>query len=106
MWIAFMIWSLCTVIFLVIGIISFRSEKPAGFFAGVNPPEVKDVKKYNHTVGMIWFIGAGIFELIGIPFLFGKQNSPIFVIVLVGTVFWSIGMMISYVLITAKYTKR
>ena len=106
MWIAFMIWSLCTVIFLVIGIISFRSEKPAGFFAGVNPPEVKDVKKYNHTVGMIWFIGSGIFELIGVPFLFGKQNSPIFIIVLVGTVFWSIGMMISYVLITAKYTKR
>ncbi len=106
MWIAFMIWSLCTVTFLVIGIISFRSEKPAGFFAGVNPPEVKDVKKYNHTVGMIWFIGAGIFELIGIPFLFGKQNSPIFIIVLVGTVFWSIGMMISYVLITAKYTKK
>ena len=106
MWIAFMIWSLCTVTFLVIGIISFRSEKPAGFFAGVNPPEVKDVKKYNHTVGRIWFIGAGIFELIGIPFLFGKQNSPIFIIVLVGTVFWSIGMMISYVLITAKYTKK
>ena len=96
MWIAFIIWSLCTVIFLVIGIISFRSEKPAGFFAGVNPPEVKDVKKYNHTIGILWFIYATLMELTGLPLIFIEQNSAAFVPVILCPMAITIGMMVAY----------
>ena len=43
----FVIWSIVFAIMLGIGIWSYRSEKPVGFFTGTKPPEVKDAKKYN-----------------------------------------------------------
>ena len=103
---AFIIWSLCAAALLVIGIIDLRSEKPVGFFAGVKPPKVRDVKKYNRAVARIWIIGAVIFELLGLPFLFLKQNAAGFIIIEIGTVFWAIGLMIAYVLISGKYVER
>ncbi len=103
---AFIIWSLCAVVLLVIGIIDLRSEKPVGFFAGVKPPKVRDVKKYNRAVARIWIIGAVIFELLGLPFLFLGQNAAGFIIIEIGTVFWAIGLMIAYVLISAKYVQK
>ena len=104
--IAFIIWSVITLVFIVIGIISWRSEKPAGFFTGVKPPEVNDVVKYNHSVGTIWFVYAGLFEIFGVPFLFLKQNSAGFIIPMLGVVFSSIGLAVAYTFVLAKYQKK
>ena len=40
----FSIWSLVALVMLVIAIVDLRSEKPVGFYTGVKPPEVTDVK--------------------------------------------------------------
>ncbi len=104
--IAFIIWSICAVIFAGIAVFDRKSEKPAGFFANVRPPQVNNVKEYNRAVSNIWIVGAVIFEILGIPFLFLEQNSPGFLIVVIAVPFWAIGMMAAYLKISAKYTKK
>ena len=82
--IAFGIWTIVALVFAGIGIGAGRSKKPVGFFTTVEPPKVTDVKKYNHAVSLLWIVVAVIFEAMGIPFLFLKQNSPfVFLIVFV-----------------------
>lgn len=101
----FVIWSIVFAIILGIGIWSYRSEKPVGFFTGTKPPEVKDAKKYNHAVGILWFSYAVLLELFGIPFLFLEQNSAGFIPVYMGTIVISIGLMVGYVVIEKKHRK-
>ena len=101
----FVIWSITSVIMLGIGIWSYRSEKPVGFFTGTKPPDVKDAKEYNHAVGILWFSYAVLLEIMGIPFLFLKQNSAGFIPVFLGTIAITIGLMVGYVAIEKKYRK-
>ena len=103
MLIGFIIWSIVSAMMLGIGIWLYRSEEPVGFFTGVKPPEVKDVKKYNHAVGILWFVYAVLLEIMGIPFLFLEQNSAGFVPVMLGTILISIGLMIGYTVIERKH---
>lgn len=103
--VGFVIWSIVSAIMLGIGIWSYRSENPVGFFTGTKPPEVKDVKKYNHAVGILWFSYAVLLELFGIPFLFLEQNSAGFIPVFLGTIVISIGLMVGYVIIEKKNRK-
>ena len=105
MMVGFVIWTAVAIAIAVIGIIAGRSGKPSGFFAGVNPPEVNDVVKYNHSVGTLWVVYAVLLELFGVPLLFLKQNSAGFVISILGVVFISIGLVIAYTFILAKYRK-
>ncbi|MCR5604288.1 MAG: hypothetical protein K6G27_11395 [Lachnospiraceae bacterium] len=104
--IGFIIWSIISAVIFGIGIWSYRSKEPVGFFTGVKPPEVKDTKKYNHAVAILWFVYAALLEVMGIPFLFLKQNSAGFVPVLLGTVFISIGLMVGYTFIERKHRKN
>lgn len=101
--IAFIIWSFVALLFLAIGIRGWKSKEAIGFFTFMKPPLVRDVNRYNHSVSMIWIIASGIFELLGIPFLFIKQNSPLFILVIFGVVALVIGMMIVYIRIETKY---
>ena len=41
----------------------------------------------------------------GIPFLFFEQNSPIFLVIILGVVILLIAMMIAYVRIEARYKR-
>lgn len=101
--IGFTIWSLVALIFLIIAIVDFRSEKPVGFYTGVKPPEVSDVKKYNRAVGIIWLVYFAVFELLGLTLLFYEQNSPAFIIPILGVVFLTIGIIVAYNMVLAKY---
>ena len=102
----FIIWSSVGVITVIIGIISWTSQDPVGFFAGVKPPEVDDVKKYNHSCGILWFVYALLYELLGLPLLFLEQNSAGFVIPLLGTIFITIGLIVTYTKIVSKHQKK
>lgn len=102
----FIIWSVVAVLLCGIGILARRSKKAVGFFAGVEPPEVRDVKKYNHAVARIWFVYAGVFELSGLPLLFLKRNSPLFILSILGVAFASIGLAVAYTFIESKYQKK
>lgn len=102
----FIFWSVMAVGLAVIGIISWRSKKPAGFFTGVKPPEVTDTVKYNHAVGTIWFVYAAVFELCGVPLLFLKRNSAGFAFMMLGVVAASIGLAVAYTVISTRYEKK
>ena len=101
--IGFVIWSLCAGVFLAIGISAWQAKKPVGFFTGQKPPEVNNVEKYNHAVAVLWFISAGVYEALGIPLLFLKQNSPGFIPVIISVPALLIAMMIAYVRIENRY---
>ncbi len=102
MLIGFFIWSIVALVFVGIGISVWRAKEPVGFFTGVEPPKVKNAKKYNHAVSILWFSYAVLLEILGLPLLFLKQNSPGFVISILGTVFISIGLAVAYNLILSK----
>ena len=106
MLIGFIIWSSITLLLLGIGIWAWNSGTPVSFFSGVKPPEVKDVRKYNHSVAILWFVYAVLFELLGIPFLFLKQNHALFVVSILGTVVITIGLVIAYQRILQKCRKE
>lgn len=108
MLIAFIIWSLIAIFFVVFGIITRKAEKPMGIWANAEPPkenEITDVKKYNKAVSKLWFVYAFVFEVLAIPFLVGEQNSPLFIFSILGALFLTIGIMVAYLGIEKKYRK-
>lgn len=103
--IGFIIWSLVAVLFVGIGISCRKSNEPVGFFTGCKPPTVEDVNRYNNAVSMLWFVSAGIYEVIGVPLLFLEQNSLWFIPIIFAVVIGLIVMMVVYLRIEAKYKK-
>lgn len=106
MLLAFIIWSIMSLVALCIAFICWRSKKEVGFFTGVKPNKVNDIKAYNRAVAKIWIVFAILFELLGIPLLFLEQNSPIFLFISIGTMFLVIGIGIAYMIVEAKYRKK
>ncbi len=102
----FILWSVVFLILLGIGLWAWKSDKAVGFYTGTKPPEVTDVRKYNRSVGILWFVYAGLFELLGLPFLFLKQNAAGFLWVVLGVVVISIGLMIVYSRILRIYEQK
>ncbi len=107
--IAFIVWSLVAVLFLVIGLVDRKSEKPVGFWSNAKPwsnvkkLEVTDIRAYNNAVSTIWIVFAIVFEILGLPFLFFGQNSLVFWAVMAGVVVLIIGIMFAYVKVEGKY---
>ena len=101
--IAFLIWTGCALLFLGTGIWCRKAEKHVGFFANSKPPEVTDIRAYNHAVSRIWFTASILLEILGLPFLFFIQNSPAFIFTYLGTVFLCLGMITCYTFIESKY---
>ena len=56
--IGFAIWSIVALTFVAIAISTYRAEEPVGFFTFVKPPVVKDIKKYNKAVSVLWLVFA------------------------------------------------
>ena len=94
--IGFAIWSIVSIIILCIGISAWNSKEPVGFFTGVKPPEVKDIRKYNHSVALLWIAYALLIEILGIPLLFLEQNSAGFIPIIFGVVIITIGLIVAY----------
>ena len=101
--VGFIIWSIVVIIFMLIGISAWKSKQEVGFFTFATPPKMKDVVKYNHAVGKLWFSFAAILEVIGIPFLFIEQNSPIFILIIFEVMILVIAVIIIYLRIEKKY---
>ena len=101
--IAFIVWSVVAVIFLIIGVSTWKAKEAAGFFTFVNPPKVKDVRQYNHAVAKLWLAAALIFEILGIPMLWIEQNSPQIIFTILGVMVLVITMMVVYTRVETKY---
>ncbi len=103
--IPFVIWTVLAVLFIVIAVRCRHSEKPAGFWANVQAPEVTDVKEYNRKVSNLWIGFSVVFELLGISFLFCRHHSPLLILPYLGTVFLALVTMVLYSQIESKYRK-
>lgn len=103
--IAFIIWSVVGVIFMIFGISSFFAKKAVGFWANAAMPEIEDTKQYNYAVGKLWLVFGLIMILLGIPLLF-RQNSSYILFSVIGLMYESIGILIVYSRIEKKYRKK
>lgn len=105
---AFILWLVIAGVMVGFGIYAIRSNRtvPFGFWANAEVFEVNDVKAYNRAVGKLWCVFGAVFALLGFPFLTG-QNSPYFIVSILGCMAEAIGAMIVYVtVIEKKYRKR
>ena len=101
--VGFAIWSIVSLVLLGIGIRTLKSRRAAGFYTGVKPPEVNDIRKYNRSVAVLWFAYAVLFELLGLPLLFLRQNSAGFLWCILGVAAITIALTAVYNRILAKY---
>ena len=104
---AFEIWSVIGLFFIIVGIYAFFSKKaqPMGFWANAKMFEVTDVRKYNAAMGKL-FIGFGIvFILLGLPLLSG-QNSALILLSAFGVMGETIITMAIYTLVIEKKYKK
>lgn len=99
----FVVCVLVALCFFGIGMSYLKSEKTVGFFSNVRPPEIREVAKFNRGIAIIWFVSAAFFVLLGVLFLFCKQNSPAFIFMVLGIMAWLIGILIAYFRVEAKY---
>ena len=104
--VGFVIWSAVFLVLLGIGILTWRSDRAAAFFSGTKPPKVSDVRKYNHTVGTLWFVYAVLFELLGIPLLLLKQKVSGLLWAVLGVAAISIGLVIVYSRILRRFEQK
>lgn len=107
---AFIIWAILGVLFIVMGIYNMNSKKakPFGFWANAEVGLIEDVKGYNRALGILWCVYGVLFTLIGLPLLgLDDQNAAMMIIPLLGTMLISIGAMVVYsVGIESKYRKK
>lgn len=106
----FVIWVICGLLFVGIGIYDYRSKKQVGFWANFDVPEVEDVIGFNKAVGRLFIIYGVVFILIGIPLIpsiFYKNMLLVF-IPIIGTVFETIWLMVYFVMKIEKdyYPKK
>ena len=105
---AFIIWALLGVAFLILGICAVFSKKemPFGFWANVKTFPVINMKAYNRAVGKLWIVYGIIFMLLGLP-LFSGQNSPYVLLSILGIMVETIAAMVVYtVVIEPKYREK
>lgn len=106
----FVIWVICGLLFVGIGIYDYMSKKQVGFWANFDVPEVEDVIGFNKAVGRLFIIYGVVFILIGIPLIpsiFYKNMLLVF-IPIIGTVFETIWLMVYFVMKIEKdyYPKK
>ncbi|MBR4776816.1 MAG: hypothetical protein IK007_04295 [Lachnospiraceae bacterium] len=99
----FFIWSAVALVLVGIGIWDWNSKTPVGFYSGIKPPKVTDVRRYNHSVAIMWFVYAFVFELLGLPLMLSEENSAGVILGAVGVVFSIIILAIAYNVILSKY---
>lgn len=107
---AFIIWAIMGVLFIVMGIYDMNSKKvkPFGFWANAEVGPIEDVKGYNRALGILWCVYGVLFTLIGLPLLIlDEQNAGLIIIPVVGGMIISIGAMAVYSIgIESKYRRK
>lgn len=105
-WMGFMVWCVCGLLMIGIGICALFSKKPVNFWANANVGEVNDVKRYNCAVAKLFCLYGMVFIVLGIPLLAG-QNSAWILLSSIGVMIESImAMVIDVLVIEKKYKKR
>jgi len=107
---AFIIWAIVGVLFIIMGIYDMNSKKakPFGFWANAEVGPIEDVKGYNRALGILWCVYGVLFTLIGLPLLIlDEQNAGLIIIPVLGAMLISIGAMAMYTVgIESRYRKK
>lgn len=103
--IGFVICCIVGVFFIVIGISSFFSKKPVGFWANVKMCEVTDARNYNKATGKLFLCFGAVFTIFGLPLLAG-QDSPLILLSIAGDMFLIITVMLVYELVIMKKYRK
>lgn len=100
---AFVIWLALGGLMIGFGIYAIHSKRavPFSFWANAKMFKVNDVGSYNRAVGKLWCGFGTVFAILGFPFLTG-QNSPYFIIPILGCMAEAIVAMIIYVTVIEK----
>lgn len=96
------IWSACALLFVGIGIYDLRAKKQVGFWSNFKEPEMRDVRGYNHAVGLLFLGFAAVFELIGV-LLFFVGESALGLLVILAVPAEVIALILIYLRIERKY---
>ena len=99
----FVIWTAVAVLLAGLGVHALKSPTPVGFYAGTEPPKVKETRRYNRSVALLWFGYAAAFEALGLPFLTLKQNAAGFLVPLLGTVAITVALLVIYQAILRRH---
>ena len=105
---AFVIWLLMSIAFVILGIYASVSKKEVafGFWANADTFPVNDVKAYNRAVGKLWIVFGIVFVVLGLPLLKG-QNNPFIILSILGIMIEAIAAMVVYTtVIEKKYRKK
>lgn len=105
---AFVIWLLMSIAFVILGIYASVSKKEVafGFWANADTFPVNDVKAYNRAVGKLWIVFGIVFAVLGLPLLKG-QNNPFIILSILGIMIEAIAAMVVYTtVIEKKYRKK
>lgn len=106
--IAFVIWAIVGVLFIVMGIYDMKSKKakPFGFWANAEVAPIEDVKGYNRALGILWCVYGVLFTLVGLPLL-DRKHSGMIMLSILGTMAITIVTMVVYIVgIETKYRKK
>ena len=78
---AFVIWLLMSIAFVILGIYASVSKKEVafGFWANADTFSVNDIRAYNCAVGKLWIVFGIVFAFLGLPLLKG-QNNPFIIL--------------------------
>ena len=88
---------LCAIIFIVLGVIQYKSKKPSGFYTGeqFNPSEISDIGAWNHRHGIMWILYGSLFPILwGLSFFI--SSSPMYLLVFMGIILVPLPFMIVY----------
>ena len=102
---AFFLWSIISIGFVILGIVCFcsKGEKAFGFWANEEVFKVNNVKAYNKALGKLWVVYGIALEFMGVPLL-QEQNSSEIIFTVIGVMFLTIALMIVYsIVIEPKY---
>lgn len=106
--IAFVIWAIVGVLFIVMGIYDMKSRKakPFGFWANAEVAPIEDVKGYNRALGILWCVYGVLFTLVGLPLLDRKHSGMIMLSILGAMAITIVTMVVYMVGIEPKYRKK
>ena len=105
---AFVIWLLVSIAFVILGIYAYVSKKEVafGFWANADTFSVNDIRAYNCAVGKLWMVFGMVFAVLGLPLLKG-QNNPFIILSILGIMLEAIVAMVIYTtVIEKKYRKK
>ena len=103
-WIFMLIMIPCAALMTGIGVYAWRREKPMWFWSGteVKPEEITDIRAYNRANGIMWICYSLFFWAAAL--ISNWSGMAAGVVVLVGGVFGSLGMIVAFQRIYHRYS--